>query len=210
MIGLLGGTFDPPHNGHVALARAGIGHFGLERLLVAPTGRTPGKAVASDPEIRLRLAEAAFADVPRAEVSRIDVDRPQPAYSFETVRWVRDRWGEPLFLVGADRFADFLTWERPNEVLRVARLGVATRPGFDPTALATVLEAVEQPERVEFFEIPAGARVVEQDPRARRGRRLRSTVSSHRPSHGSSTSSACIARARRYTEASPRTGTKSL
>ncbi len=154
MIGLLGGTFDPPHNGHVALARAGIGHFGLERLLVAPTGRTPGKAVASDPEIRLRLAEAAFADVPRAEVSRIDVDRPQPAYSFETVRWVRDRWGEPLFLVGADRFADFLTWERPNEVLRVARLGVATRPGFDPTALATVLEAVEQPERVEFFEIP--------------------------------------------------------
>jgi nicotinate-nucleotide adenylyltransferase len=154
VIGLLGGTFDPPHNGHVALARAGIDHFGLDRLLVAPTGRTPGKAVASDPEIRLRLAEAAFADVPGAEVSRIDVDRPQPAYSFETVRWVCERWGEPLFLVGADRFADFLTWERPNEVLRVARLGVATRPGFDPAALAPVLDAVEQPERVEFFEIP--------------------------------------------------------
>jgi nicotinate-nucleotide adenylyltransferase len=154
VIGLLGGTFDPPHNGHVALARCGIEHFGLERLLVAPTGRTPGKAVASDPEIRLRLAEAAFADVPGAEVSRIDVDRPQPAYSFETVRWVHDRWGEPLFLVGADRFADFLTWERPNEVLRVARLGVATRPGFDPAELERVLEAVEQPDRVEFFEIP--------------------------------------------------------
>ena len=154
MIGLLGGTFDPPHNGHVELARSGIEHFGLERLLVAPTGRTPGKAVASDPEIRLRLAEAAFADVAGAEVSRIDVDRPQPAYSFETVRWVHDRWGEPLFLVGADRFADFLTWERPNEVLRVARLAVATRPGFDPAALAHVLEEVEQPDRVEFFEIP--------------------------------------------------------
>jgi nicotinate-nucleotide adenylyltransferase len=154
VIGLLGGTFDPPHNGHVTLARSGIEHFALERLLVAPTGRTPGKAVASDPEIRLRLAEAAFADVPGAEVSRIDVDRPQPAYSFETVRWVHDRWGEPLFLVGADRFADFLTWERPNEVLRVARLAVATRPGFDPAAFADVLEAVEQPDRVEFFEIP--------------------------------------------------------
>lgn len=154
MIGLLGGTFDPPHNGHLALARCGIEHFGLDRLLVAPTGRTPGKAVASDPEIRLRLAEAAFVDVPGAEVSRIDVDRPQPAYSFETVRWVRDRWGEPLFLVGADRFADFLTWERPNEVLRFARLGVATRPGFDRTALERVLDAVAQPERVELFEIP--------------------------------------------------------
>jgi nicotinate-nucleotide adenylyltransferase len=154
MIGVLGGTFDPPHLGHVGLARAGIDHFGLERLLVAPTGRTPGKGVVSDPETRLTLAEAAFADVPRAEVSRIDVDRAQPAYSFETVRWVRDRYGEPIFLLGADRFADFLTWEQPNEVLRFARLGVATRPGFDLAEVEPVLTAVEQPDRVEFFEIP--------------------------------------------------------
>jgi nicotinate-nucleotide adenylyltransferase len=154
MIGILGGTFDPPHLGHVGLARAGIGHFGLEQLLVAPTGRTPGKAPASDPETRLALAEGAFADVPGTEVSRIDIDRQQPAYSFETVRWVRDRYGEPIFLVGADRFADFLKWERPNDVLRFARLGVATRPGFDVATLAPVLAAVEQPERVEFFEIP--------------------------------------------------------
>ena len=154
MIGLLGGTFDPPHVGHVELARAGIDHFDLERLLVAPTGRTPGKRVASDPETRIRLAQAAFADIAGAEVSRIDVDRPQPAYSFETVRWVHDRHGEPLFLLGADRFADFLTWERPNEVLRFAKLGVATRPGFDLARLAPVLDAVEEPERVEFFEIP--------------------------------------------------------
>ena len=154
MIGLLGGTFDPPHLGHVGLARAGIDHFGLERLLVAPTGRTPGKEAVSDPETRLALAEAAFADVPGAEVSRIDIDREQPAYSFETVRWVRDRYGEPIFLLGADRFADFLTWEQPNEVLRFARLGVATRPGFEVAQVEPVLSAVEQPERVEFFEIP--------------------------------------------------------
>jgi nicotinate-nucleotide adenylyltransferase len=154
MIGVLGGTFDPPHLGHVGLARAGIDHFGLERLVVAPTGRTPGKEAVSDPETRLALAEAAFADVPGAEVSRIDIDREQPAYSFETVRWVRDRYGEPIFLLGADRFADFLTWERPNEVLRFARLGVATRPGFDVAQVEPVLSAVEQPERVELFEIP--------------------------------------------------------
>ena len=153
-VGLLGGTFDPPHVGHVALARAALAHFELEGLLVAPTGRTPGKAVASDPEVRVRLAEAAFADVPGAEVSRIDVDRPQPAYSIDTVRWVHDTLGEPLFIVGADRFADFLTWREPNSVLRFARLGVATRPGFDLTSLADVLAAVEQPEQVSFFEIP--------------------------------------------------------
>jgi nicotinate-nucleotide adenylyltransferase len=153
-IGLLGGTFDPPHVGHVELARAGIEHFGLDRLLVAPTGHTPGKEVVADSETRVRLAEAAFADVPGAEVSRIDVDRPQPAYSFETVRWVNDRWGMPVFLVGADRFADFLRWREPNEVLRFARLGVATRPGFDVATLEPVLAAVAQPEHVELFEIP--------------------------------------------------------
>ena len=175
MIGLLGGTFDPPHVGHVALARAGIEHFGLECLLVAPTGRTPGKRAVSGPETRIRLADAAFADVAGAEVSRIDVDRPQPAYSYDTVRWVHDRHGEPLFLLGADRFADFLTWERPNEVLRFARLGVATRPGFDLARLAPVLDAVEQPERVEFFEIP---------PVAVSSTEIRRRVAAGEPIHG--------------------------
>ena len=154
MIGLFGGTFDPPHVGHLALARAALEHFALPRLLVVPTGRTPGKRVASDAEVRIALAEAAFDDLPLVQVSRLDVDRRQPAYSFETVRWARERWGEIIFLVGADRFADFLTWERPDEVLRHARLGVATRPGFDRDRFADVLAAVEQPDQVEFFEIP--------------------------------------------------------
>ena len=154
MTGLFGGTFDPPHMGHVALARAALEHFSLERLLVVPAGRTPGKRVASDSGVRVALAQAAFADLPGVEVSRLDIDRAQPAYSVDTVRWARERWGEIIFLVGADRFADFLTWERPNEVLVHARLGVGTRPGFDRARLDEVLAAVERPERVEFFEIP--------------------------------------------------------
>ncbi len=154
MTGLFGGTFDPPHVGHVALARAALDHFRLDRLLVVPAGRTPGKRVASDPAVRVALAQAAFDGAPQVQVSRLDIDRPQPAYSFETVRWACERWGDVIFLVGADRFADFLTWERPNEVLRYARLGVATRPGFDRDRLAGVLAAVERPEQVQFFEIP--------------------------------------------------------
>ncbi len=154
LTGLLGGTFDPPHVGHVALARTSVEHFSLTRLLITPAGRTPGKPVASNPEIRLRLAEAAFADVSHAEVSRLDVDRPQPAYSFETVRWARERYGDIIFIVGADRFVDFLSWKQPNEVLRFARLGVATRPGFDRSRIEPVLAAVERPEQVELFEIP--------------------------------------------------------
>ena len=153
MTGLFGGSFDPPHVGHLALARAALERFSLDRLVVTPTGRTPRKAAGLDAETRFRLAEAAFADLERTEVSRLDIDRPQPAYSVQTVQWARDRWGELIFLVGADRFADFLTWREPNEVLRHARLGVATRPGFDAERLRDVLAHVERPERVEFFEI---------------------------------------------------------
>jgi nicotinate-nucleotide adenylyltransferase len=151
--GLLGGTFDPPHNGHLALARTAIDHFGLERLVVTVGGQTPGKETLVDAETRLRLAEAAFADVPRAEVSRMDIDRDQPAYSHETVRRASERWGEVIFLVGADRFADFLDWKAPNELLEHARLGVATRPGVDDAALRDVLARLERPERVTFFVI---------------------------------------------------------
>jgi nicotinate-nucleotide adenylyltransferase len=156
MTGLFGGAFDPPHNGHLALARTALDHLALERLVIAPGGQPPLKAgeVGADAETRLRLAEAAFADVPRTEISRIDVDRPQPAYSDDTVRWASERWGEIVFLIGADRFADFLEWKAPDEVLRHARLGVATRPGVSREDLDHVLAQLEQPERVEFFEIP--------------------------------------------------------
>jgi nicotinate-nucleotide adenylyltransferase len=156
MTGIFGGAFDPPHNGHLALARAALDHFGLERLVIAVGGQPPLKdaEVGADAETRLRLAEAAFADVPRTEVSRIDVDRPQPAYSHDTVRWASERWGGIVFLIGADRFADFLRWKAPDEVLRYAQLGVATRPGVSRGQLGEVLSRLERPERVELFEIP--------------------------------------------------------
>lgn len=163
MTGLLGGTFDPPHNGHVTLARTALEHFALERLVVLVTGQTPGKPAHLSADVRLRLAEAAFAGLPSTELSRFDVDRPQPAYSHETVRWAAREWGDVIFLVGADRFADFLTWERPEEVLRHARLGVGTRPGFPRHELEGVLERLEHPERVEFFEmdeVPISAREI--------------------------------------------------
>jgi nicotinate-nucleotide adenylyltransferase len=153
LTGLLGGTFNPPHNGHVALARDAVAHFSLDRLVVTVAGATPHKDVALDAETRLLLSDAAFAGVPHTEVSRIDIDRPQPAYSADTVRWARERWGDIVFIVGADRFADFLTWRTPNEVLRYTRLGVATRPGFDERDLRPVLEAVERPSQVEFFTV---------------------------------------------------------
>lgn len=154
MTGLLGGAFDPPHYGHLALADAAIAHFGLERLVVVVTGRPPHKETGTDAETRFRLACAAFAGRPRVVLSRHELDRPGPSYTVDTARWAEESYGECVFVVGADEFASFLSWKDPNGVLEHVRLGVAARPGWERSALETVLAGLRRPERVELFEIP--------------------------------------------------------
>ena len=153
MTGLFGGAFDPPHNGHLALVRRALEHFRLERLVVIPTGVAPHKPVQTPGEVRLRLAEAAFGGIPRVEVSDWELERGVPSYTVETTRWARERWGEVLFLVGADQFAKLDTWHEPDRVLELARLGVATRPGFEHDELERRLARLADPSRVELFEI---------------------------------------------------------
>ena len=131
MTGLFGGAFDPPHNGHVALVRTALERFDLERLVVIPTGLPPHKPVQTPAAIRLRLAQAAFAGISRVEVSDWEIERGEPSYTVETTRWAKERWGELIFLVGADQFAKLETWKEPERVLELARLGVATRPGYE-------------------------------------------------------------------------------
>jgi nicotinate-nucleotide adenylyltransferase len=146
MTGLLGGAFDPPHEGHVALARAALEQLDLDRLVVLVVADPGHKRVDSPAEDRLRLAEAAFARLPVT----VELDHHR-----RTVDLLREgRWSDPLFLVGADEFADFLSWQEPDKLLQLARLGVATRPGYPRERLAPVLEGLAQPDRVLFFEIP--------------------------------------------------------
>jgi nicotinate-nucleotide adenylyltransferase len=155
-VGLLGGAFDPPHNGHLALADTAIRRFLLERLVVVVTGLAPHKPVETDPEIRFRLATAAFAGQPAVELSRWEIDRPGPSYTVQTARWAEERFGDDvIFILGADEFASFLTWREPEEVLRHVRLGVVTRPGYPFERLEAVLGRLERRARVELFEIPA-------------------------------------------------------
>jgi nicotinate-nucleotide adenylyltransferase len=147
VIGLLGGAFDPPHNGHVALARAALDQLGLERLEILVVADPGHKRVEAPPDARLRLAEAAFEGLP----VRVVLDgHPR------TVDLLREQlWeAEPLFLVGADQFCHFLSWKDPEGVLELARLGVATRPGYPRDRLDAVLGRLARPERVLFFEIP--------------------------------------------------------
>jgi len=152
--GLLGGAFDPPHHGHVALADAAIAHFDLVRLLVIPTGVAPHKHVETDAETRCRLAAAAFAGRPRVEISRWEIERGEPSYTIETTRWAKQLYGDIVFLVGADQFASLHAWKDPEEVLRLARLGVATRPGYEREELERLRQTLPDPSRVELFEIP--------------------------------------------------------
>lgn len=153
-VGLLGGAFDPPHVGHVVLADAAITHFALSRLLVVVTGEAPHKHVSTPAEARLELTEAAFSNRPHIEVSRHELDRPGRSFTVGTVRWAAERFGEVVFVVGADEFATFLAWRKPNAILEATRLGVATRPGYPSDVLEDVRGRLERPERVEFFTIP--------------------------------------------------------
>lgn len=152
-VGLLGGAFDPPHNGHVALAAEAIRHFALDRLVVVPTGAPPHKRVETEPETRFRLAEAAFGDLPGTELSRHELERSGPSYTVDTARWAAERFGDAIFLIGADEFSDFLSWRDPNGVLDAVRVGVASRPGFPRELLETVLRGLRRPDRVELFEL---------------------------------------------------------
>lgn len=147
MTGLFGGAFDPPHNGHVALAKTALAHFQLARLVALVVVDPGHREVVLDFPRRFRLAELAFGGLPRTEIV--------PEEHRYTVDAVRDsRFREAIFLVGADEFASFLSWKDPNGVLEHVRLGVATRPGFPREGLEPVLEGLERPDRVEFFDIP--------------------------------------------------------
>ena len=144
MVGLFGGAFDPPHRGHVELARRAKETLGLERLVVLVSADPGHKHVDTSAAARLRLAQAAF---PGDEVLLDDHAR-----TVDTLR-AHPEWADSIFLIGADQFCDFLSWQEPNEVLRLTRLGVATRPGFPRERLDRVLAELEEPDRVEFFEI---------------------------------------------------------
>jgi nicotinate-nucleotide adenylyltransferase len=143
-VGLFGGSFDPPHRGHVELARRAKEELGLGRLVVLVSADPGHKHVDTPADVRLRLARAAFPDD--------EVVLDEHARTVDTLR-AHPEWSDPVFLIGADQFSDFLSWREPDEVLRRTRLAVATRPGFPRERLDQVLAHLEHPERVRFFEL---------------------------------------------------------
>ena len=143
-LGIFGGSFDPPHRGHVELLRRAKEQLGLDRVVVLVSADPGHKHVETPADVRLRLARAAFPDD--------EVVLDEHARTVDTLR-AHPEWVDPVSLIGADEFSDFLSWREPEEVLRRTRLAVATRPGFPRERLDAVLAQLEHPERVRFFDL---------------------------------------------------------
>ncbi len=136
-IGILGGTFDPPHAGHGAAGRAAVESLGLDRLLLVVANdpwQKSGRRSVSPAEDRYALTEALADDIPRAEASRLEVDRGGPSYSVETAEAVlaearnRGEEAELFLVVGADLVSGLESWHRPEDLKRLVTLAVVPRP----------------------------------------------------------------------------------
>lgn len=132
-IGVFGGTFDPPHIGHLILAQSALFGFGLARVLFVLGGDPPHKRgqVVTPVRHRLAMLSLAIADNPRFELSRIEIDRPGPHFTYETLALLHAQMpnSELIFLLGADSLIDLPTWNHPDEIVQNAALGVMQRPG---------------------------------------------------------------------------------
>lgn len=146
-LGVLGGTFDPPHYGHLLMADTARAQLHLDRVLFAPAGQPPHKAGNTPSAVfhRVALVEAALADAdePSFKLSRVDLDRPGPHYTADALAILREQFpaAQVWFLIGTDSLADLPKWRHPVQIVSMARLAVLPRLGYDPdlSALAARL-----------------------------------------------------------------------
>ena len=145
--GILGGVFDPPHVGHVALAQAAIGQFSLEQLFVLVVADPGHKRATTPAETRLELTRLAFRDVPEAKV---ELD-----HHARTVDSLEERKPEnAIFVLGADELTEFSSWKRPERVLELVRLAAAMRPGVSDEEVRAARAELSSSDRILFFDMP--------------------------------------------------------
>jgi nicotinate-nucleotide adenylyltransferase len=133
-IGILGGTFDPPHIGHLLIAQEALTQLNLSQVLFAPTCQPPhklGKEI-TPVEHRVEMVRLAITNHPKFALSRIDADRVGPTYTVDTMRMLREQTpaAEFYFIMGMDSLANLATWHQPDELIRLCKLAVCARPGF--------------------------------------------------------------------------------
>ena len=158
-VGLLGGTFNPPHVGHLVCAQEAHVALGLDHVLLVPVHEPPHKGVEQDPGVahRVELCRRAVAGDDRLGVSLVDADVPGPSFTVATLRRLHaDRPGDQLtFIVGGDMALSLPAWREPEAILELAAFGVAEREGVRRTDIAERLAPLRGAvERVRFFDMP--------------------------------------------------------
>jgi nicotinate-nucleotide adenylyltransferase len=158
-IGFLGGTFNPPHLGHLVCAQEAYVQLELDRVLVVPARVPPHKPVDDEPgvEHRLELCRLAIAGDRRFAICELEASRPGPSYTVDTLEELhtqKDRHSELFLVVGADVAVGFPGWKEPRRILSLAHLAVAERPGTDRREVERALEPLSGGGRVRFFEMP--------------------------------------------------------
>ncbi|NLC76619.1 MAG: nicotinate-nucleotide adenylyltransferase [Clostridia bacterium] len=160
-IGIMGGTFDPIHFGHLVTAEAALASFDLEQVIFVPSGKPPHKKdyPVTEAEARYLMTIMAVATNARFRVSRMEIDRPGYSYAIDTVKGFRELFGpqtELYFITGADAILEILTWKNVEKLLGLCHFIAATRPGFDLHALDQVLDKLPALKgRLHFLEVPA-------------------------------------------------------
>ncbi|STC68621.1 nicotinate-nucleotide adenylyltransferase [Corynebacterium pilosum] len=157
-IGVMGGTFDPIHHGHLVAASEVADRFALDEVVFVPTGEPWQKAdrKVSDSEARYLMTVIATASNPRFTVSRVDIDRPGPTYTIDTLRDLAKIYPDDklFFITGADALASILSWRDWQQMFDVAEFVGVTRPGYELTE--DMLPDVHQ-DKVHLIDVPAMA-----------------------------------------------------
>ncbi|ARU46585.1 nicotinate-nucleotide adenylyltransferase [Corynebacterium silvaticum] len=157
-VGIMGGTFDPIHHGHLVAASEVAARFDLDLVVFVPTGTSWQKEECdvSHAEDRYLMTVIATASNPRFSVSRVDIDRPGATYTVDTLKDLQEQYpdAELFFITGADALGNILTWKNWERVLELATFVGVTRPGY---VLKEDMLPLKYQERVELIEIPAMA-----------------------------------------------------
>jgi nicotinate-nucleotide adenylyltransferase len=157
-IGILGGTFNPPHLGHLVCAQEAYLQLALDQVMLIPARIPPHKPVDDEPgpEHRLALCRLAVEGDERFTVSALEVDRPGPSYTVDTLEELHSQAPEnELFLIlGGDVAAGLPYWREPERVLSFATVAVAKRRGTSKSAVDQALSSIRGGDRVQFFPMP--------------------------------------------------------